>query len=95
MSLNTQKIYASYMKKVNEAASLATELKQASEAEWVEKNPNGMNGQTVIFNAINGVLLFAFKPLDLVKTKGRKEFDPEAGEDPFTILSPRTHSVAA
>jgi hypothetical protein len=84
MNPNTQKIYASYIKKVNEAGLLATELKQASEAEWVEKNPNGINGQVAIFNAINGVLLFAFKPLDLAKNKGKKEFDADAGENPFT-----------
>ena len=78
-----QKLYSEYAAKVSEASDLATSLKDAANKEWEKKYPNGKDGQVCIFNAINGVLLFAFKPMDKVGKKAVKAFDADKGESPF------------
>ncbi len=83
LNAHNQKLYAEYASKVAEAQELATTLKDAANKEWEKKYPNGKDGQVCIFNAINGVLLFAFKPLDKVAKKTAKAFDLDKGESPF------------
>jgi hypothetical protein len=83
LSAETQKLYESYVKKVNEAGDLAKKLKDAAKEEWDTKHPRGKDGQEAIFNAINGVLLFAYKAKDMAKAKAAKSLDLEAGENPF------------
>jgi hypothetical protein len=83
LSVETQKLYEGYVKKVSEAADLAKKLKEATKEEWDKKHPKGKDGQEAIFNAINGVLLFAHRTIDIAKVKAARSLDLEAGVDPF------------
>jgi hypothetical protein len=83
LSAETQKLYADYVKKVSDASDLARKLKDAVKEEWDAKHPRGKDGQEAFFNAINGVLLFAYKAKDMAKAKAAKSLDLEAGENPF------------
>jgi len=75
------KLYHKYVKDFQGASQSAKTLKEAVSAEWNKKFPDGMDGKVCVFNAIGGVLNYAW--IDKTKSKATKSFDVTKGDNVF------------
>src|SRR5580704_17479576 len=73
LSPSVQNAFEKYAAQFRAATEAGKELKTLADTDWMEKNPDGINGQYVVFNVTNGALQWAWSKKKPKSKKSKSE----------------------
>src|SRR5580704_17578971 len=73
LSPSVQNAFEKYAAQFRAATEAGKELKTLADTDWIEKNPDGINGQYVVFNVTNGALQWAWSKKKPKSKKSKSE----------------------